>query len=163
MWTAPPALQSVLLNVRQRNQRLVLATGVFDILHQEHKRFLEKAKAAGGVLVVGIETDQRVQALKGPGRPVNSQDKRVAQLEALGIADAIFILPAQFSTQADYVNLIEVLQPQILAVSSHSPYLENKQKIMAQFGGEVKVVHHHNPLVSTTQILAGQAQADVLR
>lgn len=156
MWTAPASLRQFLDQARAHHQRLVLVTGVFDILHAEHERFLQKAKAIGDILLIGIETDHRVRELKGEGRPVNNQEKRQLQLEALGIADQVFILPEHFHTQADYENLIAVIQPQVLAVSSHSPYLENKRLIMSQFGGEVAVVHEHNPAISTTQILAAQ-------
>lgn len=137
----------------------VLVTGVFDILHQEHQLFLEKAKALGGELWVGLESDTRVKQIKGPDRPINNQDVRQQNLEALGIADHVFILPEQFSQPADHERLIAELKPDVLAVSSHTDHLDKKQALLAKFGGQVVIVHQHNPAVSTTQLLSAHKPA----
>ena len=138
---------------KQKGEKIVLATGVFDILHQEHEEFLRRAKHAGDVLIVGIETDARVTAMKGPGRPINSQEKRIAALKAVSIADVVFVLPEKFNTPADRENLIAVLRPDILAVSSHSAHLPAKRELLQKYGGEVVIVHQHNPAISTTLLL----------
>jgi rfaE bifunctional protein nucleotidyltransferase chain/domain len=149
----PKAVDELVQHARQNNQTLVLATGVFDILHQEHLHFLEKAKAVGDVLLVGIESDQRVRQLKGEGRPINTELIRWQNLDQLRLADAVFVLPDQFGNREDYVLLIETIRPQILAVSSHTLHIDRKQAVMKLVGGEVRVVHDHNPAISTTQIL----------
>lgn len=117
--------------------------------------FLQKAKALGGRLVVGIESDARVRKLKGEGRPVNSQVTRKEHLEKLAIADEVFILPDTFDSEEDYRNLLAKLRPAILAVSSHTPHLPEKQRLMQEIGGRVVVVHEHNPRVSSTILLNG--------
>lgn len=132
----------------------VLVTGVFDILHQEHRVFLAKAKALGGRLVVGIESDVRVRQIKGEGRPINSQARRRQQLLDLGLADEVFILPEQFSRSADHERLIATWQPKYLAVSSHTAHLDKKRALVEKYGGEVVVVHQHNPDISTTKLVA---------
>lgn len=137
----------------KNKQRVVLATGVFDVLHQEHTNFLRNAKAIGDYLIVGVESDVRVRQMKGEDRPVNTQDIRVANLEKLNIADEVFILPEQFSTPEDHLSLIQKIKPRFLAVSSHTKYLKEKQEILEQCGGEVIIVHEHNPKISTTQLL----------
>lgn len=86
---------------------VVLVTGVFDVLHKEHVAFLKKAKALGGTLYVGLESDVRVSALKGPTRPVNSEKVRKENIEKLGIADTVFILPEQFSRPEDHRALFK--------------------------------------------------------
>jgi cytidyltransferase-like protein len=139
--------------LRANNLTLVLATGVFDVLHKEHRAFLEKAKAAGDVLIVGIESDVRVRKLKGEGRPYFDELVRLQNIEQLQIADEAFILPEQFDRPEDYVGLIRTLKPTILAVSSHSPHIDRKQAVMELVGGRVEVVHQHNPGVSTTILL----------
>lgn len=131
----------------------ILATGVFDILHQEHIAFLRKAKELGGRLLVGIESDVRVREMKGEGRPINSQDIRQRNLEDLAIADEVFVLPEQFKTDEDHLALIRKINPDVLAVSSHTPFLVEKTRLMSEIGGRVVVVHEHNPKVSTTQLL----------
>lgn len=134
-------------------QKKVLVTGVFDILHQEHINFLRKAKKLGDILVVGIESDVRVKKMKGVGRPINSQITRKQNLEALNIAHEVFILPEHFSKPEDHSALVQKLKPDFLAVSSHTKHLEEKRKILKECGGEVVVVHEHNPKISTSLIL----------
>lgn len=152
----PTLVLDCLVKARQKNQQVVLVTGVFDILHQEHKHFLEKAKAIGGILIVGLESDVRVKQLKGPNRPVNAEQVRWQNLTDWQLADCVFVLPDQFNKAEDYVTLIETIRPQILAVSAHTPHLDRKQAVMARVNGEVRVVHEHVPSVSTTQIIAAQ-------
>lgn len=135
---------------------VVLVTGVFDVLHKEHVAFLKKAKALGGTLYVGLESDVRVSALKGPTRPVNSEKVRKENIEKLGIADTVFILPEQFSRPEDHRALLKKYSPSILAVSEHSPHLLEKQQLMQEIGGRVEIVHQHNPAISTTQLLRKQ-------
>lgn len=131
----------------------VLVTGVFDVLHQEHLVFLERARALGEKLVVGIESDARVQQLKGMTRPVNSQAMRKEKLEKLGVADEVFVLPEKFDTTDDHRKLLAKLRPQVIAVSSHTPHLAEKQQLMQEIGGRVEIVHQHNPTVSSTILL----------
>lgn len=131
----------------------VLVTGVFDVLHQEHITFLKKAKALGGKLVVGIESDARVCRLKGEGRPVNPAPVRCRQLENLAIADEVFVLPEAFDTSDDHRRLLAAMRPDILAVSSHSPHLPEKQQLLQEIGGTVVVVHEHNPAISSSVLL----------
>ncbi len=137
----------------KKEKQVVLATGAFDVLHQEHINFLKKAKAIGDYLIVGVESDVRVKQMKGEGRPVYSQDVRVKNLENLQIADEVFILPEQFSKPEDHIALIKKIRPRFLAVSSHTHHLEKKQAILKQFGGDVVIVHEHNPEISTTKLL----------
>lgn len=132
---------------------IVLATGVFDILHQEHVNFLKKAKTAGSILIVALETDRRVKAVKGEDRPIHSQEKRMYNLKNLDIADYVILLPEQFDQQADWENFINQLRPDIYAVSSHTKYLDNKRYIMEKFGGRLQIVHRYNPNISTTKMI----------
>lgn len=152
-WQLPPALQSQLDKARQQKQKVVLVTGVFDILHRAHRQFLIQAKMKGDFLIVGIESDLRVTALKGPGRPINSAAKRQKQTEALEIVDVVFVLPEQFSNRQDHIHLIQLIKPAVLAVSAHTPYIESKQAILAQVGGRVEVVMEHDKSISTTQLI----------
>ncbi len=146
---------AALAQARAAGKKIVLVTGVFDILHQLHRLFLEKAKAAGDFLVVGLESDLRVTAMKGKGRPINSQAIRQQKLEALNLADIVFILPEQFAGPTDHEALIAHIKPAVLAVSSHTKHLEAKSKILQKHGGQVIVVLEHDPSVSTTKLLGG--------
>ncbi len=134
--------------------RVVLVTGVFDVLHQEHLVFLEKAKELGDVLVVCIESDVRVRQIKGPDRPHFSEFERKHHLDELEIADMVVILPDEFSQPLHHQTFISQIQPDFLAVSSHTAHLDKKQAIMSLHGGKVVVVHEHNPDESTSQLLS---------
>lgn len=147
------ALAKLLERAHAEHKVIVLVTGVFDLLHDEHMNFLRKAKAAGDILIVGLESDVRVRQMKGEGRPIYSQEQRRNHLEAMNIADDVFILPEQFSLPAHHDELIRTIRPSILAVSSHTAHQKEKAAIVEKYGGQLVVVHEHNPNISTTQLL----------
>lgn len=134
------------------NNKVVLATGVFDLLHSEHQKFLQKAKQQGDILLVGLESDQRVRKLKGRGRPVWKLAKRMKQIAKLDFVDYVFPLPEKFDQPEDHEKLIAQLKPNILAVSVSTPNQEEKKQIMQKYGGKLKVVLPYNSKVSTTKI-----------
>ena len=72
-------------------RRLVFTNGCFDILHVGHVRYLQAARARGDALAVGLNGDESVRALKGPGRPVNPADDRAEVLAALACVDFVTI------------------------------------------------------------------------
>jgi D-beta-D-heptose 7-phosphate kinase/D-beta-D-heptose 1-phosphate adenosyltransferase len=74
---------------RQQGRRIVFTNGCFDILHRGHITFLNRAKALGDLLVVGINSDDSVRRLKGSARPINALDDRVQVLAALSCIDHI--------------------------------------------------------------------------
>lgn len=135
---------------RETKQKVVWVTGVFDLLHIEHMKFLEKAKAAGDKLLVGVEPDRRVRQIKGDNRPVNPEMARVEQLNYLKPVDLAFILPEQFDRQEDWETLMGKIRPAVYAVSSHTKWQENKQNIAEKYGAEFKIVHQFNSDYSTS-------------
>ncbi len=141
-----------------QRHRVVLVTGVFDLLHPEHKKLLQAAKKQGNILLVGLEPDQRVAKLKGPTRPLNPINTRLQNLSALCLADYVFKLPTNLNTREGREDLITKLHPHLLAVSSHTPHLTEKRRIMKLIGGQVKVVLRHNPDVSTTRLIKQKLQ-----
>lgn len=87
----------------QTHGEVVVATnGCFDILHVGHVRFLEAAKRKGHKLVVGVNTDAAVRALKGPSRPINSQDARAETMSSLRAVDLVVLV--------DSTNMCEFLE-----------------------------------------------------
>lgn len=154
----PHSVQVVLEKAREKKQRVVLATGVFDIFHGEHRTFLQKAKEAGDVLIVGIESDVRVQALKGPSRPIVNEHDRWKMLVDQELADAVFVLPEEFSEYEHFLAFIKTVHPHVLAVSSHTNHLDKKREIMEHVSGKVEVVHEHNNRVSTTLLVTHELE-----
>ncbi len=149
----PIAVKKLLARVRQEKLKLVLVTGVFDILHQEHYLFLEQAAKEGEVLLVGLESDERVRQLKGARRPLNPENVRQENLEKLAVADEVFILPEHFSREIEHEALLRLIKPAVLAVSSHTPFLEQKKNLMHKIGGQLRIVHEHNPEISSSKLI----------
>lgn len=134
--------------LHQENKKIVLVTGFFDLLHSEHINFLRAAKVVGDVLIVAVESDERALALKGEGRPIETQEIRLQHL--LPYSDFLIALDKNFNNPAAFESLIEAVRPSILAVSSHTAHLDKKANLVKKYGGTLKIVHTHNPEVSTT-------------
>lgn len=137
-------------------KKIVIASGVFDLLHEAHKLYLKQAKAAGDYLVVLVESDARTKELKGPDRPIWDQEKRKAAIAALPFVDAVMILPPEFKNPLRYEEITILLAPDVYAESSNSVALEHKKKMMEKYGGRMEVVLNEVPDVSTTKILEQQ-------
>lgn len=146
-------IEELLAKRKQSGATLTLVTGVFDVLHLEHKRFLQKAKALSDLLIVGLESDLRVKQMKGADRPINHSAERLKNLSKWQLADSIFILPEQFSSSADHRRLIAEIRPDFMAVSAHTSFLEAKEQILSEFGAKLVVVHDYNPLFSSTKAI----------
>lgn len=92
-----------------KGKKIVFTNGCFDILHAGHVIFLEKAKNFGDLLILGLNSDRSVQALKGKGRPINNQDDRAYILAALEVVDYVVI----FDDDTPY-ELIKLIKPHTL-------------------------------------------------
>lgn len=149
----PEELVAILRIRKHSHSQLTLVTGVFDVLHQEHQQFLQAAKKLSKILIVGLESDQRVQKLKGPGRPINNALQRKKNLEKWGVADLIFVLPSDFGQASVRRAWLEAIKPDYLAVSSHTPFLAIKKNELETVGGQVKVVRQFNPQVSSSKLI----------
>lgn len=96
-------------SLRADGKRIVFTNGVFDILHAGHVTYLEQARALGDVLVVGLNTDASVRRLKGPERPINSEDDRACVLAALRAVDHVIL----FGDDTP-IDVITTLLPDVL-------------------------------------------------
>lgn len=77
--------------MREKNLRVVLTNGCFDLLHRGHLEYLRQSASLGNLLIVAVNSDASVQELKGPGRPINSEQDRAYALACLRFVDAVFI------------------------------------------------------------------------
>lgn len=103
-------LAKVLAAHRARNEKIVLANGCFDLLHVGHTRYLAGAKAEGDILVVAINSDGGVRALKGEGRPVLPELDRAELVAALESVDYAIIFD-----EPNVEPLLEALRPNVHA------------------------------------------------
>ena len=95
---------------RETGDKVTLANGCFDVLHVGHVRYLRAAKQLGGRLVVAVNSDESVRALKGDGRPVMADKERAEILAALADVDAVVIF-----SETDVRALIREIRPDIQA------------------------------------------------
>ena len=87
----------------------MFTNGVFDLLHPGHVRYLQDARREGDALVVAVNSDRSVRAIKGPARPLNPEHERAEVLAALACVDAVVIFD-----EDDPQQIISRLQPDVL-------------------------------------------------
>ncbi len=110
------------------NDKIVLTSGTFDLLHVGHLRYLNAVKSLGDIVVVMLSGDDRVKARKGPGRPIISEIDRATMLDALKAVDYVFIDPATGKPdEVDPVHakIVKDLQPDMYATDGPDPRFWN--------------------------------------
>ena len=140
-------------------ERGVFTNGCFDLLHLGHIRYLQEARALGDFLVLGLNSDESVRLLKGPTRPLVSEDERAEILAALTCIDYVTIFPERTASP-----LIDVLQPAIYVKgadyatqpgSSTKPDLSKLPEAahVQAYGGSIRLITYL-PGHSTTELIA---------
>lgn len=121
---------------REQGQRIVFTNGCFDVLHRGHVRLLDQAAALGDALVVAVNSDDSVRRLKGPDRPVNPVEDRVAVLAALSCVDHVVVF--EEDSPAD---LIETIRPEVYVKGGdYPPDLVPEAPLVRSLGGEVHIL-----------------------
>ena len=140
---------------RKQGTRVVLANGCFDVLHVGHVRYLRGAKAEGDLLVVGINSDQQVAALKGRGRPIMGEQERAEIVAALEPVDLVTIFDEPTVTE-----LLLALKPDVHAKGTD--YTEDtvpEREVVRSYGGRVAIVgdpknHSTSQLIGASSLAA---------
>ncbi len=121
---------------RRAGERITLANGNFDLLHVGHVRYLRGAKALGGRLVVAINSDESVRALKGEGRPVMPAEERAEIVAALADVDAVVIFP-----ELDVRAIVREIRPDIQTKGTdYTADSVPERDVVAEYGGRVEIV-----------------------
>jgi FAD synthetase len=128
----------------------VLVGGVFDILHFGHIHFLKQAKALGNYLIIALESDKNIKRLKGDKRPIHDQFQRQEMLESLRFVDRVIILADKMESK-DYKRLVQIISPQIIAVTKNDPKIIEKKKQAKAVGAKLVEIPKIK-VPSTTQI-----------
>jgi rfaE bifunctional protein nucleotidyltransferase chain/domain len=133
---------------RRAGEPIILANGAFDLLHVGHVRYLRGAKALGGKLVVAVNSDESVRALKGEGRPIMPEQERGEIVAALADVDAVVIF-----SEFDVCAIIREIRPDIQAKGTdYTAESVPERDAVAEYGGRVEIVgdpKHH----STSEII----------
>ena len=122
--------------LRAAGARLVLTNGCFDVLHAGHVRYLEQARGLGDRLIVGLNSDESVRALKGPDRPVNGEADRACVLGALACVDYVSIFD-----ELTPERLIRLVRPDVYVKGGD--YRERgvpERELVTGLGGQVEVL-----------------------
>ncbi|MDQ6964782.1 MAG: D-glycero-beta-D-manno-heptose 1-phosphate adenylyltransferase [Mariprofundales bacterium] len=133
---------------QQQRLRVVFTNGCFDLLHPGHVTYLQQARGLGDRLIVGLNDDSSVRALKGDGRPINSEEVRACMLAALRAVDGVVLF-----AQDTPLQLINTLRPDLLVKGGDYKQEEivGADEVLS-WGGDVQVL----PFVgdySTTALL----------
>ncbi|GIU05905.1 MULTISPECIES: bifunctional D-glycero-beta-D-manno-heptose-7-phosphate kinase/D-glycero-beta-D-manno-heptose 1-phosphate adenylyltransferase HldE [unclassified Shewanella] len=141
-------LAYALEQARLRGERVVMTNGCFDILHAGHVSYLQQARALGDRLIVAVNTDASVKRLKGEGRPVNTEDRRMTVLAALASVD--WVVPFSEDTPQ---RIISRLLPDLLVKGGDYKVedIAGGEEVIAA-GGQVKVLCFEDG-ISTTAII----------
>ena len=134
------------------DRKSVFTSGVYDLLHVGHARYLKKASLQGDVLIVGLNSDQSVKKLKGKERPVLGEEVRAEMLSFLEFVDFIVIFP-----QPTAADVIAKLKPDVYVCveGSWKGDIEKKPEVRAvrRYGGKVVVLPRQSLELSTTDII----------
>lgn len=144
-WDEASALVS---SWKEQGQKIVFTNGCFDILHRGHVDYLEKARALGNKLVIGLNSDSSVSKFKGADRPIQDETSRAHILASLQYVDLVVL----FAEETPFL-LISKLIPNILVKGSD--YLAENivgADVVLQNGGEVKTIDFV-PGYSTSRII----------
>jgi len=118
-----------------QGKSVVLANGCFDILHVGHLRYLQGARALGDILVVAINSDKSMRAIKDSGRPILGQDERVALVSALRCVDYVVLFD-----EPDVSRVLDVLRPAIHAKGTdYTEQTVPERDQVLSYGGKVRI------------------------
>lgn len=127
---------------RKAGKKIVLTQGSFDMVHIGHARYCEEAKKHGDVLIVGVDSDDKVRARKGPDRPVVPEDERLEMLAYLRSVDLVVLKDLEWPK----LHLIKTIKPDVL-VATRDTYTPAKVKELHEWCKKVVVLE---PMATTS-------------
>lgn len=140
-------LAEVVSALKTIGARLVLTSGTFDFIHIGHFLYLEKARKHGDVLVVGVDSDEKVRKRKGPDRPIVSENERVQMLTHVRSVDLVTLKPAK----AVKWELIKLVRPDVL-VATKETYTAAEIKKLREYCSEVVVLEPQATTSTTAKL-----------
>ncbi len=162
--STPEEVAKLRADLDKQGRRLVFTNGCFDLLHAGHVRYLAEARALGDALVVALNSDDSVRQLKGPSRPVNTEEDRAEILTALRSVDAVCVFHEPRVTR-----LIEEIQPHVYAkggdytVESLNP---EERGALEKVGAKIEIlglVPGRSTTATLKRVAAGEAPSSRLR
>jgi FAD synthetase len=133
------------------SKKIVLVGGCFDVFHYGHLQFLKNAREQGEILVVALEPDEFIRAKKKRSR-IHTQVQRAEILSHLDMVDMVILLP-HFSSYEEYLELVTLVKPSVIAITEGDPFKAEKQKQADEVGATLQVVSKRITTHSTASIL----------
>ncbi|HET9417819.1 MAG TPA: D-glycero-beta-D-manno-heptose 1-phosphate adenylyltransferase [Chthoniobacterales bacterium] len=136
--------------LHEAGKKVVATNGCFDLLHVGHVRYLQRARSLGDLLVVGLNADTSVRALKGEGRPINREHDRAEVLAALESVDLVTIFPEPRATR-----FIQAVRPDVYVKGGDytSDSLDAEESaLLEKLGAKIDIVPFEHGY-STSQLL----------
>lgn len=128
----------------------ILVGGCFDLIHFGHVEFLTNAKKYGDHLAVALESDESVRRMKGPSRPIHTQEQRKHMLESLRVVDEVIMLEP-LKSDTEYEALVRTVHPAVIAITEGDPIEDKKRRHADLVGADVIIIPKiHTP--STSQL-----------
>lgn len=142
-------LRSLVSSLKTLGMKVVLTQGVYDMIHEGHAAYLEKAKSHGDILIVGVDSDELTKIRKGPKRPIVPQGERVNMLLHLRHVDLVTIKEASHGIG----DIIEIVRPDVMVFSSSTVEVTPAEiKGYEQYCGEIVVLPPQAATTTTARI-----------
>lgn len=140
-------LDEIVKALRVIGAKIVLTQGTFDLIHIGHFVYLEKARALGDILIVGVDSDEKVRQRKGPDRPVVGEEERLNTLTHVRHVDYVTLKPANVPKW----QLIKLIRPDILVVTEDS-YTPEKVAELQKYCKEVMILDRQATTSTSSKI-----------
>lgn len=138
--------------LKERGKKIVFTAGSWDLIHAGQCRYIERAKAEGDILVVGVSSNDAIKRVKGPNKPILDEKIRAEMLTYLRSVDFVTILP-----EPSCAPTLGLLKPDVFITVREDwtdNYKQSKEyKTVKKYGGDVQVVDRQSTSISTTKIV----------
>jgi D-beta-D-heptose 7-phosphate kinase/D-beta-D-heptose 1-phosphate adenosyltransferase len=142
------SLRKKVVDLKKQGKKVVLSSGSWDMLHVGHMRYLKEASKKGDFLVVGVDSDKKIQKRKGPNRPVVPEEERLEMLSHLEYVDALYL---KKHTEKEG-NLIKLIEPNVLIVSESTKHDPKHLALIQKYCGEICVLPPQAETSTTARI-----------
>lgn len=128
--------------------RVVLTSGSFDLLHLGHVKYLERAKELADVLIVGVDSDEKIRERKGRDRPLVPEDERVALLGYQRPVDFLYLKVIDDPRW----GLIHAVEPDVLVLTADHSYSDEQLEAISQYVGSIDILPRQSTVTTSERI-----------
>jgi len=141
-------LSAFVENLKGIGLRIVLTSGSFDLIHLGHVKYLARAKELGDVLIVGVDSDEKIRRRKGEDRPMVPEDERLEMLAHQRPVDLLFLK----GDEHERWSLIKAVRPDTLVLTADHSYTEDQQVALRKDCGEIVTIERQAAVTTSERI-----------